>query len=156
MAVFDENGNEINTELSDSQKRITDLSGKVKTASEERDAEKAAREKAETEKAEVARERDFYQGFSDVVSENPQAKDHKDDILAKVKSGYTVADATYAVLGPLGKIPAPKVETQSIAGGSAVTTPPQGGATKAVSEMTRDEKRAALVEAEGRGDIALT
>lgn len=156
MAV-DENGNEIITnEPSDSQKRITDLSGKVRDTAAERDNERAGREKAETEKAEVARERDFYQGFSDVVSTNPAAKDHKDDILAKVKSGYTVEDATFAVLGKLGKLAQPKVDSTAIAGGSAVTTPPQGGAHKSVSEMTREEKRAALIELEKSGDISLT
>lgn len=155
MAV-DENGNEINNELSSSEKRIVALNAQANERAAERDSERAAKEKVEAEKIEIARERDFYQGFSDVVSTNPSAKDHKDDILAKVKSGYTVEDATYAVLGKLGKLAQPKVEHQAIAGGSAVITPPQGGANKQVSEMSRDEKRAALMELERSGDISLT
>lgn len=143
MAV-DANGNEIiiqtppMMEKNPAQERITELSDKVKTTAQERDE---ALSKAQT----AEKERDFYVGFSDVVSTNPAAKDHKDDILAKVKSGYTVEDATYAVLGKAGKlggmIKAP--DPVMPAGGSAVTNPPQGG-TKSVSEMTQAERREEL------------
>ncbi len=158
MAV-DENGNEIIIDTSsDAQKRINQLSDKVKTSSEERDAEKARADAEAAKTADALRERDFYAGFSDVVASNPLAKDHKDDILGKVKSGYTIQDATYAVLGAAGKLGgnAPVVESRPIAGGSAVTTPPQGGVTKSVAEMSREDKRAALLEAEARGDMSLT
>lgn len=127
--------------------RITELSEKVKT-------EATARELAESERDEAKRNAAFAEGFSDIVSNNPAAKDHKEDIRAKVKLGMSVQDAMYAVLGPAGKLQAPIVESRPTAGGSAVITPPQGGA-KAVHEMTRDEKRAALLEAEKRGDISL-
>lgn len=119
------------------QERITELSDKVKTTSQERD--EAISKAQATEK-----ERDFYAGFSDVVATNPEAASHKDDILAKVKSGYTVEDATYAVLGKAGKLGNTKpIVPQSPAGGSAVVTPPQGG-TKTPAEMTQSERRAQL------------
>src|SRR3990167_1056529 len=106
MAV-DENGNQIiepSSEPSEAQKRITQLSEKVRLTSEERD-EKEKLLKAETEKsAGLEKERNFYQGFSDIVSTNPAAKDHRDEILSKVKGGYTVEDATFAVLGKAGKL----------------------------------------------------
>lgn len=138
---------ELETELnqpSDSQKRIKSLSDKLVEKDQEKAVEQAGREKAEAEKAELSRERDFYQGFSDVVSTNPMAKDHKDEILAKVKGGYSVEDATYAVLGKAGKLGQPKTESMSAAGGSATTTLPQEGAEKSIGEMTQAERRAEL------------
>ena len=138
MAV-DENGVEIINKPSPAEERITQLSEKVRLTSEERDEKSRLLN-------EVTKERDFFQGFSDVVTTNPAAKDHKDDILAKVKSGYTVEDATYAVLGKAGKLgqnaPRP-VESMNPAGGSAITTPNQSG-DKPISEMTLAEKRAEI------------
>ena len=122
------------------EERITELSAKVALTSKERDELKTLNES-------VTRERDFYKGFSDIVSTNPAAKDHQEDILTKVKSGYTVQDATFAVLGAAGKLgntPAPA--PQSPAGGSAPTTLPQGG-VKPIGEMTQEERRAELANA---------
>lgn len=122
------------------QERITQLSDKVKQEAE-------ARAKAEADRTAAERRATFAEGFADVLSNHPAAKDHKDDIRAKVDAGYSVEDATFAVLGKAGKlggsqapiVPAP---TQ-VAGGSAVTTPTQGGA-KALNEMSTAEKRAEL------------
>lgn len=138
---------------SESETRINQLSKKVSLTVEERDAAKAEAETAQAAKAEAERERDFYAGFSDVVATNPQAKEHKDDILAKVKTGYTVEDATYAVLGKAGKLGVP-TETVQVAGGSATTNPTAGTETKTIQEMSLAEKRAALIEMENRGDIS--
>lgn len=150
MAV-DENGNEIiiqpAPEPNRANERITELSEKVKT-------EATARELAESERDEAKRNAAFAEGFSDIVSNNPAAKDHKEDIRAKVKLGMSVEDAMYAVLGPAGKLQAPVVESRPTAGGSAVITPPQGGA-KAIHEMTREERKVAFHEAVNRGDISL-
>lgn len=155
MAV-DENGNEIVVTTNPSEERIKQLSEKVRLTSEERDEKDRLFAEQSTKITSAERERDFYKSFADVVATNPAAKDHQDDILAKVTSGYTVEDATFAVLGKAGKLNQPVIETQHIAGGSAVITPPQGGATKSISEMSRDEKRQAIIDAESRGDIALT
>lgn len=143
---------------SEAQKRIKQLSEKVRLTSEERDEKNRLLEEQSTKNAELTRERDFYQGFSDVVSTNPAAKDHKDDILAKVKGGYSVEDATYAVLGKAGKLGSQSTPetTPSPAGGSASTGVPQGGSNKALHEMTREERKALVLEAQNRGDIALT
>lgn len=131
-------------EPSGAEARITDLSGKVKTMAGERDTERAARETAESGKAEAERERDFFKDFSGVVAGNPQAKDHQDEILAKVKSGYTTQDATYAVLGAAGKLNQPVVERNNPAGGSADVTINREG-NKSVAEMTQAERREALM-----------
>ena len=150
MAEIDE----IIEQPSESQKRITQLSDKVRTTAEERDTANTAKAEAEAKTAELQRERDFYAGFADVVSTNPVAKDHKDDILEKVKSGYTVEDATFAVLGKAGKLGAPApVEMKSPAGGSAPNQIIQGG-IKSASEMTQVERREALMSAEKNGDIS--
>src|SRR3990167_6601315 len=143
------------------EKRFNDLSEKVRLTSEERDEKDKLLKEQGDKNSELQKERDFYAGFSDVVSSNPAAKDHKDDILAKVKSGYTVEDATFAVLGKAGKlgqsgqptIPAPP-KPENPAGGSAINQPTTGG-QKPLNQMTREEKRAALVEAEARGDLGV-
>lgn len=133
---------------SESEARIKDLSGKTKKAYEDRDAEKAARDAAEARASEAERERDFYSGFSDVVSTNPAAKDHKDEILAKVKAGYTTQDATYAVLGAAGKLNQGIVERHNPAGGSASTQVRNEG-EKTIAEMSQAERREALMSNEG-------
>lgn len=120
------------------QERITELSSKVKVEAE-------ARAAAEAKAAEAEKKAAFAEQFVDIVGQNPAAKEHKADIQAKVLAGYTVQDATFAVLGAAGKlgnVPAP-VAPQSPAGGSA-TVPIQANADKPVSEMSLAEKRAAL------------
>lgn len=155
MAV-DANGNEITQpEVSETETRIKDLSGKVKKASEERDLAKTAAETAAAEKAEAIKERDFYASFSDVVSTHPAAKEHKEEILAKVKAGYDVEDATVSVLNKAGKLVPKPVEKESPAGGSAATAI-TNAPNKTYKEMTQAEKKAAILEAEQRGDISMT
>jgi len=158
MLDLEQLDNEIEKE-SKVEKRIKDLSEKVRLTAEERDAEKRKLEEFTSQNSNLQRERDFYASFSDVVSTNPAAKDHKDDILAKVKGGYSVEDATFAVLGKAGKLgvqPQPQPVIESPAGGSAAVNQPIAGGQKTVSEMTREEKRNALIEAEKRGDISIS
>lgn len=139
---------------SPAEARITELSGKVKAEAEARAAAEQAKADAETKAQEAERERDFYASFSDTVSKNPAAQEFKDDILSKVKSGYTVEDATFAVLGKAGKLSEAPAEPESPVGGSAPITPPSQG-VKSPSEMTQADRRAALLEAQARGDIYL-
>ena len=128
--------------------RFKDLSDKVKSTSEERD-------KLATEKAEAEKERDFFKGFSNQVAKYPAAAELQDKILEKVKAGYEVEDATVAILNREGKLtPQPQAKPGSPAGGSATNTM-KGGGEKPLGEMTRDEKRAQLVESEKRGDISM-
>src|SRR3990167_10863038 len=137
------------------EKRIKDLSEKVRLTAEERDAEKVKLEEFSSKNSELQRERDFYASFSDIVSNNPAAKDHKEDILAKVKGGYSVEDATFAVLGKAGKLGQLQPIVDSPVGGSAAVNQPIAGGTKKPFEMSRDEKRNALLDAERRGEISL-
>ncbi len=147
MAV-DENGNEIiqtNPELSGAQKRIKDLSEKVELTSIERDEKAKLLEEKDKEISTLKKESEFSNGFADVLGAHPQAKEHKDEIKAKVLAGYTVQDATFAVLGAAGKLgqTTPQAKPQ-VAGGSAVTTPASG--EKEMKDMSLAEKRAILSE----------
>lgn len=140
------------------EKRIKDLSEKVRLTSEERDEQKRILEERENRIKELERENSFNSGYADMLSTHPAAKDHKDDIKAKVLSGYSIEDATFAVLGKAGKIgqPEPKpIVHENPAGGSAVNAFPSSG-EKTLSQLSREEKRQKLIEAEQRGDISVT
>lgn len=130
-------------ELSSAEARIKQLSEKVRLTSEERDEKDRLFKEEATKRASAEKERDFFANFSEVVATNPAAKEHKEEILSKVKTGYTVEDATYAVLGKAGKLggaPAAPASPPSPLGGSATITPPTGG-EKPLGEMTTQEKR---------------
>ena len=137
------------------EKRIKDLSEKVRLTSEDRDDQKRLLSERDVKIAELERENAFNSGFVDVMTNHPAAKDHKGDILAKVKGGYSIEDATFAVLGKAGKLgQPPPLAVDNPAGGSAVNPPVVGERT--LKELTRDEKRTKLLELEARGDISIT
>lgn len=149
---------DLTPEINRTEERIKDLSSKVKSASEERDTANAKAESEATARLAAEKERDFYSSFSESTAKFPNASEYKNKIKAKVMAGYTVEDATVAVLNSEGKLTqsAPPPPTPApAAGGSAVNQLPATG-TKTVSEMNRDEKRQALMDAEKRGDISLT
>lgn len=137
-------------------KRFNDLSNKVKETAKERDEAKALLEQERLEKQNLAKEKDFYASFSDSISEFPDAAAFKDKIKEKAMTGYSTKDATIAVLHAEGKLntTAPKVDRESPAGGSAANQI-TGAPSKAINEMTRDEKRAALMEREKEGGISV-
>lgn len=137
------------------EKRIKDLSGKVKEQALKAEEEAKARADAETRAKAMEKERDFYSSFADSTSKYPSAGAYKDAIKEKVMGGYSVEDATVSVLAKEGKLNAPPLERESPAGGSASNSLGGGGA-KTLGEMTREEKRAALKEAESKGDVALS
>lgn len=118
------------------EERIIDLSGKLKSEAEGRTAAEARATAAERKAA-------FAEGFVDIVTANPAAKEFKADIQAKVDAGLSVEDATYAVLGKAGKLGGtPAAPQAEIAGGSAATSPQSGNKTAA--DMTQEERRAEL------------
>lgn len=153
MAV-DENGEEIITQPDPVEGRIKDLSSKVRTASEERDTARAEKEAAEAKVVDAEKKASFYKDFSKMSAEYKDAPEFSDEIEAKVMSGYSTKDATISVLMDKGKFtPAPPViERKPVTGGSATTNISQGS-SKHVSEMSREEKRAALMDAETRGEL---
>lgn len=132
-------------ETSESEKRIKQLSEKVRLTSEERDEKNRLLEESNKKIETLERENSFNSGFVDVLSNHSAAKDHKDDIKAKVLSGMSVEDATFAVLGKAGKLGSSTTQNtiNTVAGGSSPTTQTQT-ADKSVKEMTQDERRAQL------------
>ena len=141
------------------EERIKSLSGKVKSTAEERDAERARAEEAHAKLATAEKEIAFFSSFSDSLSKYPTASEYKDAIKEKVLSGYSVEDATVAVLAREGKLQGTQ-QTQtytpppSPAGGSA-TNIPMGTGNKSLKEMSHSEKFQALKDAEARGDISM-
>lgn len=131
-------------ESNPAQDRIKQLSANVETTAKERDELKGLRDKDQQKIAELERENSFNTGYADMLGNYPTAREHKDDIKTKVMAGYTVEDATLAVLGKAGKLggsaPAPQV-----AGGSSDTTIQT--TTKETKDMTQAERRAELDKA---------
>lgn len=142
------------------EKRIKDLSEKVKLTSEERDEKDRLLVEQTKANEDLTKERDFLNSFGDVLVKHPAASEFKDAIKEKVLKGYSVEDATVSTLSSEGKLtpsePKPEEETkpENPAGGSA-TTPPAPGGEKKLEDMTRDEKREKLVEAQERGDLSI-
>lgn len=128
---------------SESEKRIKQLSEKVRLTSEERDEKAKLVEEKDKKIVELERENAFNSGFVDVLGTHSAAKDHKDDIKAKVLTGMSVEDATFAVLGKAGKLGTKAPEAVSPAGGSATNTITAGN-EKTPAEMTQAERRAEL------------
>lgn len=137
------------------EKRFRDLSEKVKVTAEERDALLKAKQELEMERDNISKERDFYSKFSDSTAKYTGAHEYKEKILEKVRAGYDVEDATVAVLAREGKLNAQVAqvaERDTVAGGSA-TTAMKGDANKSLSEMTKEEKRQALLESSSSGEL---
>lgn len=144
------------------EKRIKDLSEKVKLAAEERDDQKRLLQEKLSENENLVKERDFLNAFGDTLAKYPEAAGLKDKIKERVLKGYSVEDATAATLVAEGKYNPPKIEVapkeaplESIVGGSSPTMH-QAGGEKTLQQLSREEKRAKLVEAEQRGDISVT
>mgnify|MGYP001601220957 CR=1 FL=1 len=137
------------------EKRIKDLSDKVKLTSNERDELKRLGDQKDSENATLKKENEFLNSFGDVLGKHPEASSYRDRIKEKVLKGYSIEDATVSTLASEGKLNVPRKEViiENPAGGSAVTQPPSG--EKPLSQLTRDEKRVRLMEAEARGDIAM-
>ena len=136
------------------EKRIRGLSEKVKLTSEERDESRRKLEEEQQKVASLEKERDFLSSFGDQVTKHPDAVPFRDKIKERVLKGYSVEDATVSVLNGEGKLFKKEAPPENPAGGSA-PVPPQLNVDKKVSEMTREEKRNALVEAEKRGDLGV-
>lgn len=133
------------------------LSDKAKAEELAAKADKA-REKALSEAEVAKKDLEFFKTFNTVSSKYQGAAEYQDQIKEKTALGLDVEEATMLVLTKEGKYtppPVPKVPTPSPVGGSAINTLKVGG-EKPVGDMTQEERRAQLVEAEKRGDIGLS
>lgn len=147
-----DNNEEINREK-DRNKKLAD---KVKSTSEERDAQTKAREEAEARATASQKDVEFYKNFNTLSSKYSGANEYQDKIREKVMAGYDMEDAAISILAKEGKYtPAvPVVERESAAGGSA-STAIRGGDGKTPQEMTQAERKSALEEAFAKGEISL-
>src|SRR3990167_7001633 len=136
------------------EKRIKQLSNKVKLTSNERDELAKAKKGLEAERDTAKKEVEFYSAFSDTTDKYPNAKEFKDKIKEKVLAGYSVEDAAVAVLAKEGKLASTQTNDNP-AGGSATNLPGQGE-PKTLKDMSLEEKRAEVIKAVDRGDIHLT
>jgi len=130
------------------QQRIKELSDKVELTSRERDEKDKLLVELQEKNTKLERDNAFSNEFSDILGKHPAAKDHKDAIKEKVQAGYSVEDATFAVLGKAGQLGTSngvQREAPQVAGGSATTTVRQEG-NKSISEMSQAERRAILAE----------
>lgn len=135
------------------EKRIKDLSEKTRLTAEERDTIKQKLEAEMSNSATLKKEVDFLNSFGDQLSKHPEASLFRDKIKEKVLRGYSVEDATISTLASEGKLTQREVVVENVAGGSAAVNQPITGREKKISEMTREEKRNALLEAEKRGEL---
>lgn len=122
-------------------------------------------EQTELEKQKLAEENaklKFDNEFKDISSTYPLAKDHRADIEAKVKSGYTVEDATISVLTKNKKlltsdeIKRKKAEGENLGGSADINESDLEHKEKSVAEMTQKERLAALREEEKKGNVILS
>ena len=139
--------------------RVAKLLSDKEALTKERETEVEARKKAEAEKVEALKDVEFFKNFNTVASKYQGASEYQEKIREKVNSGYTLEDAARTVLLDEGKFTAPPVQTpevrrESPAGGSSPTNIKSG--EKPLNEMSLDDRRNMLIEAEKRGEIGLT
>ncbi len=142
-----------NEEITRKDNRINTLTGKLKSTSEERDALKAEAEKAKTEREAAQKDAEFFKSFNTVSAKYQGSSEYQDKIREKAALGLDVEEATMLVMAKEGKYtpPAPVVERQSAAGGSASTSI-NNPAEKAPKEMSSSELRAQLQAIESTGE----
>ena len=94
------------------EKRIKDLSEKVKLTAEERDEQKRLLGERDTKISGLEKERDFLNSFGDAMAKYPDAISHKDKIKEKVLRGYSMNDAIISTLASEGKYNPPAPEAK--------------------------------------------
>lgn len=151
------NDEELNLDLDQeetlpSKNRLEKLSEKVIFTAKERDEANKAKEEESQARLKAEKERDFFRDFSQTSSKYPQATNYQDKILEKVNIGYSVEDATLAILAKEGKLQGQpqQVPIDDIAGGSAGTTINEKS-NKDYFEMSVNEKREVLMDLERQG-----
>ena len=138
----------------ENKNRFEKLSEKVILTAKERDDANAKVKTESDARLKVEKERDFFRDFSQLSSRYPHATAYQEKILEKVNSGYTPEDATLAILAKEGKLsstPPPPPLPENIAGGSA-STAVVDGAEKELNQMSKEEKRHALLDLEKQGE----
>lgn len=103
-------------------------------------------------------ELEFSKDFDRLATEYPHAQEKREEIREKVKNGYSVEDATFAVLGREKKlvtrseIDARENKGRDL-GGSSSTVIPRDGSEK---PRTLEELRQDVKDLEARGEIRIS
>lgn len=137
------------------EERIKNLVTQKKEFEIKAEMESKARVELETKAKEMERERDFFASFSDSVAKNPAAAEYRDKIKEKVIGGYSMEDATIAVLHSEGKL-IPKSERVEMAAGGSAPTQLSNQSPKSTQDMTQVDRLTALREAEKRGELFMS
>lgn len=150
---------DLDLDLNDQEERLKEknrfekLSEKVIFTAKERDDALAKIKQEEEARAKLEKERDFFRDFSKISVAYPAASAYQDKILEKVNAGYSAEDAALAILAKEGKLQAPPSPPtpppDNVAGGSAATI--IADQEKSPEEMSKEEKRSALLELEKQG-----
>ena len=129
------------------EKRISELSGKVRLTSKERDEQIELVKQRDIEIELLKKDNEFQKGFTTTTSKYPQASQFQDKIKELVVRGYDVEDAAVAVLNKEGKLLPLKIERETVAGGSATTNAqPAKSPADLIKSGTREERRKVLEE----------
>lgn len=137
------------------EERVRKAISDKKEAETRFEVEQKARQESDAKVAQMEKETNFLNSFSDVSAKFPTASEFKDKIKEKVMtSGYSVDDATVAVLHAEGRLTSTPVQQGNVAGGSAPNQIIQSG-NKTLKEHTSAERWEMLREAERRGDIGM-
>lgn len=141
--------------INKTEERIKNLSSKVRDASKERDEAKAAAEAAEAAREAAEKRAQFLESFSEVANKYPGAAEFKTQIEERTQKGYSLEDAAVAALAEAGKFTPQQQEVAPITTGTMGGSAPVSitGDSRPYSEMSREEKRAALIEADQRGEL---
>lgn len=129
------------------------IAAKKEAEAKAEEAQKKASEALE-KVAQMEKETKFLNSFADSATKFPGIGEYKDKIKEKVLSGYTFDDAAVSILVSEGKYTPPEKPKDIVAGGSA-SNQITNNAQKSVTEMSKDEKWAALKEEERKGNIGL-
>lgn len=146
----------VQPQINRTQERINSLTSKLGDVSREKEEALRKAEEAERKAQEAEKNLKFVSDFSEMVPKYQAASEYRDAIKEKVDAGYTIEDATVAVLNANGKLipqaqEEPVIETAPIAGGSAPTQLPTQA--KSPSEFTQDDLRAELSKPERAADL---
>jgi predicted NBD/HSP70 family sugar kinase len=142
--------------INKTEERIKNLSSKVRDAAKERDEAKAAAEASDAARLAAEKKAEFLESFSDVATKYPGASEFKTQIEERTQKGYSIEDAAVAALAEAGRFAPQQHQTVAPAtagtmGGSAPVS--ITGDSRPYSDMSREEKRAALLEADARGEL---
>lgn len=140
--------------INKTEERIKNLSSKVREKSQmaEENAKKA--EEADQRAAAAEKRAEFLESFSEVATKYPGAAEFKTQIEERTQKGYSLEDAAVAALAEAGRF-TPQQDVAPITAGTMGGSAPVSitGDSRPYAEMSRDEKRAALMEADRTGEL---